>query len=101
MSECYICRVNSRLKESCGTSNTIKNLNKKLQTKLTKQDSIIEKLEATVKHYAGEPFKTNDIYMDIFNLFKIENDSVTSFDSDTFALLAVETLKEIEKLRGE
>ena len=44
----------------------------------------LEECEGVVSHYAGEPFKTSDIYMNIFYLFKIENGSVTSFDSDKF-----------------
>jgi benzoyl-CoA reductase/2-hydroxyglutaryl-CoA dehydratase subunit BcrC/BadD/HgdB len=33
------------LKESCGTYNTIKNLNKELQTKLAKQDKEIKRIQ--------------------------------------------------------
>lgn len=54
-----------------------------------------EKLRGCVTHYAGEPFETNDIYMDIFDLIIVKG-SVITFDSDKFSENARQCLKEIE-----
>lgn len=66
------------------------------EEKFRKLEEENEILREAVRHYAGVPFKTNDIYMDIFDLFTVVNSSVTEFDSDTFKTKAVEALKKCE-----
>ncbi len=68
------------------------------QIELLKKENAL--LEECREHYAGEPFNTNDIYMDIFDLIKVKG-SVTEFDSDKFAEKAIETKLKIEQLRSE
>lgn len=58
------------------------------------QSQLDEAVEV-VSHYAGEPFETNDIYMDIFDLIKVEG-SVTEFDEKTFAKRAREFINKLE-----
>ncbi len=68
-----------------------------INTERMKVDMLKRKLEIAVKaleHYAGEPFDTNDIYLDIFDLIK-HCGAVTEFDSDTFALRARQALEKI------
>jgi len=65
---------------------------------LTAQNHLLIEM---AKHYAGEPFVTNDIYMDIFDLFKVVNGSVTEFDSEKFSELARQTLTKVRELQDE
>jgi len=101
MKPCKKCGSNVVLREQGPTGDT-KCLNCDFKTSSIDWDSvgpnkdeIIAKLKSVVEHYAGEPFNTNDIYLDIFDLFKVENSSVRSFDSDKFAERAQSTLREL------
>lgn len=61
--------------------------------------SAVKKLMESSKYYAGDG--EHRTYLDIFDLIKIENSSVTSFDSEKFASRARSALKEVrETLKG-
>lgn len=49
-------------------------------------------LKEALEHYAGEPFETNDTYLNIFDLITVKG-SVTEFDSDIFTETARECLE--------
>jgi len=88
-------KLTEKDKEIASLSENLEICNKEV----VKKDAVIEKLRGGLRHYAGEPFETNDIYMDIFDLFEVVNGvngSVASFDNDKFAALAIKVLAETE-----
>jgi len=72
----------------------------KLQAQLEKAEKKNAILMEAVTHYAGEPFDTNDIYLDIWDLIKQVSPSVREFDSDTFKEKAVKALEKIKQLEA-
>lgn len=68
-----------------------------LELKITKLLTENMKLRDCVRHYAGEPFEKNDLYLDIFDLITVHSESRIDFDSITFSAYARKTLKEIQK----
>jgi len=78
---------------------------------LQKENDLLRKgfkrLDAIKIHYSGEPFETNDIYLDIFDLIKVDGKEHRSgtleFDNDKFSKVARsldqdETYQECKKL---
>lgn len=53
----------------------------------------LKKYKGVARYYAGEPFESNNIYLKIFDHFKVAGPSTQEFNSEEFSKVAREALE--------